>query len=46
MSFILEIENSTYKVRSFRDRIWKMPCRGRMFVRSDSEANVTEKSST
>ena len=46
MSSVLGIENSTFKVRAFRDSVSKMPCRRRILVPYDSEATVMEKSST
>ena len=30
MSSVLGIENSTFRVQPFRDRIWKIPCKRRM----------------
>ena len=46
MSSVLGMENSTFKVQLFSDRMWKIHSRRRMFVLGDSEATVMEKSST
>ena len=45
MSSVLGIENSTFRVRPFCNRVLQIPCRCWMLVRCDSEATVTEKSS-